>query len=483
MTDTSDRDPSFAVARGASALYVPDELDALYRNVPFGLALLDCDLRILRVNDALAKVDGISVEAHLGRHLRDVVPELAPVLEPLLRQVIATGEPIRGTEVHGTTLGTAGEPRSWAVDYYPVKTSAGEVAAVGVIVRETTRRKRTEVALRERDERLNVALAVSRAGTYRWHIRSGLVDEDANVVALRGGPCRTAEGFLAKIHSEDRGRVAAVIRRAIDEAVGFDLDYRIVWPDGSVHWLSDLGRMFTDADGRPLHVTGACADIDDRKRDEERLRELARQRDLVLKDSHHRIKNSIAAIAAILRTQTRFQTSDAARTELLDAVRRIGAIGRVHKVLYLSETFDTIDIGLHLEAVMGDVAASTVTALGGRPTIDVACPAGICLPAETVVPLSLIAIELVVNAVRHARPSNDGVNVHVDCAFGDALRLVVSDNGTDIRADDAMEAGGFGLRLVRLLTQQLNGRLTFNGNGRGTTATLIVPHTTAEAGQ
>ena len=135
-------------------------------------------------------------------------------------------------------------------------------------------------ALAEREERLRAALYASRTGTFRWDIRSNALDWDENLDRLFGlAPgltVRSLAGFLATVHPDDRARVVAACERCAATGADFDEEFRVVWPDGSVHWLDDKGRTFHDEQGRPSYMTGACVEITDRKAaEEERERRLA----------------------------------------------------------------------------------------------------------------------------------------------------------------------------------------------------------------
>ncbi|HWJ23346.1 MAG TPA: ATP-binding protein [Gemmatimonadaceae bacterium] len=135
-------------------------------------------------------------------------------------------------------------------------------------------------ALAEREERLRAALYASRTGTFRWDIRSNALDWDENLDRLFGlAPgltVRSLAGFLATVHPDDRARVVAACERCAATGADFDEEFRVVWPDGSVHWLDDKGRTFHDEQGRPSYMTGACVEITDRKAaEEERERLLA----------------------------------------------------------------------------------------------------------------------------------------------------------------------------------------------------------------
>ena len=140
-------------------------------------------------------------------------------------------------------------------------------------------REAAEHALAEREERLRAALDASRTGTFRWDIRTDALDWDANLDRLFGlEPGRTARSldqFIATVHPDDRERVIAACVRCATAGADFDEEFRVVWPDGSIHWLHDKGQTYRDADGRPRYMTGACVDVTDARRRQDELRSLA----------------------------------------------------------------------------------------------------------------------------------------------------------------------------------------------------------------
>lgn len=123
-------------------------LDTLLVSSPVAIGFWDRDLRFVRVNDALATINGLSPAEHHGRTLEEVIPGLAPSLEPLYRRVLATGEPVIHEETTDEEISGEGTARHWLSSYYPVRTEAGETIGVGGVIMEITGQRRADARLR-----------------------------------------------------------------------------------------------------------------------------------------------------------------------------------------------------------------------------------------------------------------------------------------------------------------------------------------------
>jgi PAS domain S-box-containing protein len=118
-------------------------LETLQSTAPVGFGLVDRDLRIVRMNETLAAVNGMPVDQQLGRTVAELVPNLWPQIEPLYRHVLETGEPVLNQEAEGQVSWAPGEVRFWLTSYYPVRVNA-EVVGIGTVVVDITQRKQAE---------------------------------------------------------------------------------------------------------------------------------------------------------------------------------------------------------------------------------------------------------------------------------------------------------------------------------------------------
>jgi two-component system, sensor histidine kinase and response regulator len=122
-------------------------LNAYFTASPVGMAVVDPQLRYMRVNQRLADITGVPLQSHIGTPIREIVPQLADILEPLYQEVFATGKPILNFELTGETNARPGELRDWQISYFPLMGEAGKPKAVGLVVNEITEWKRAEVEL------------------------------------------------------------------------------------------------------------------------------------------------------------------------------------------------------------------------------------------------------------------------------------------------------------------------------------------------
>lgn len=144
-------------------------LDTLLSAAPVGLGFWDRDLRYVRINDALAEMNGLPVSDHLGRTVEEVLPDLGPGLAALWRGILETGEPLLDVEIEGETPARPGVVRHWLANYYPVTGDDGEAIGLGGIVIEITDRKHAEAELEQARRRLEFLAEVGR-------VLAGLVD-------------------------------------------------------------------------------------------------------------------------------------------------------------------------------------------------------------------------------------------------------------------------------------------------------------------
>ncbi|RKH17632.1 PAS domain S-box protein [Corallococcus sp. CA047B] len=244
---------------------------------PVPLVLLWGLQGVLLYNDAFCLVAGGMHPGLLGRPAVEAWPEMAELNRHVLATVFSGGTVSFRDEPLVLTRNGVPEHVWMDLDYSPARDGEGRIEGVLAVVRETTARVRGERQVRDSEARLKFTLKAGRLGTWEWDLATRTLVASATCKAHFGrGPEApfSYEDLHAVIHPEDLGRIRAAVGRTLSEQVDYDIDYRVVWPDGSVHWVSVQGRLIPGPDGRPARMIGASRDITERKQAEARLRAL-----------------------------------------------------------------------------------------------------------------------------------------------------------------------------------------------------------------
>ncbi len=247
--------------------------------VPVGLCLIDRDLRFIGLNRRLAEMTGRTAEDSIGRTLVEVTPGVAAQLDPALRRALR-GETVHDLELHATLVGTACEGRAFLVSLQPMPGPEGNVAAALCSVLDITDRKRAEAALAKSESRLRRAISVGRMTAWEWDLATDALYATARLHELFGRPpasLRTMDAAVRCVHPEDLPRVTAIMQKTLSGNATADdtVEFRVVWPDGTLRWLHSRGRVEARNGDEPRRVVGITSDITERKRNEARITWLA----------------------------------------------------------------------------------------------------------------------------------------------------------------------------------------------------------------
>jgi two-component sensor histidine kinase len=200
------------------------------------------------------------------------------------------------------------------------------------------------------------------------------------------------------------------------------------------------------------------------------LEESGRQKDLLLKEVDHRVKNSLQIVSGLLHLQAK--TAGAAASQFHDAAARVAAIAGVHQQLHKSDDVGTVVLDRYLNDLCRGIAAASSSP--DRPWSLVVDAAPLVIATDLAVPLALIVNELITNAIQHSRPAGEGGAVHVVLATRpDTFSISVSDSGAGPAAGQS--DAGLGTRIVETLAHQIKATVAKHRLAAGYTVAITVP--------
>ncbi len=342
-----------------------------------------------------------------------------------------------------------------------------------VSLRDITERKRAEEALRESEERFR-QLAENVQDVFWLLSPEGqeILYVSPAYEQMWGRPCEQLYGdrqsWIDSIEPEDRETVLAKMSKQV-RGESTSVEYRIVQPDGSIRWIWDRSFPIKDEFGKVYRTAGIAEDITDRKLAEAQIKASLQEKEILLKEVHHRVKNNMQVICSLLELQSQ-SINDAQTIDLFrESQNRISSMALIHEQLYQSEHLDQIDLAEYIQSLVANLLQSFgCTNNGIHLNVNVA---PIYFNIETAIPCGLIINELVSNSLKYAFPqgSKGEVGIQFSQLASKQFHLSISDNGIGLPPNFHLETTEtLGLRLVRILTRQLKGVLEIDRH-QGTT--------------
>ncbi len=338
-------------------------------------------------------------------------------------------------------------------------------------------RARVEREFRENQRRLVEAQRIGRMGSWESDLVTGAIicsDEMYRIFEIDPQSLEWSfEGFLKNVHPEDRERVRQVRKDSIERKVPYEATYRLQMSDGRIRWVQTYGTTEYADDGTPLRIIGTVQDITERKRTEQQIAESLREKEMLLREIHHRVKNNLQIISSLLHFHSNKVAGAEAKAVFLDGQDRLRSMILVHDKLYRSENFSSIDFADYVRSLAGELERSNHT---HSRNIDLTVHVEkISLPVEIAPPCGMILSELLTNIFKYAFPDGRPGKVLIRAAIaGDRLVMTVQDNGIGFHENGGSAPGRFGLQMVRGLAEQLEGTVQIESKN-GTIVTLDIP--------
>lgn len=356
----------------------------------------------------------------------------------------------------------------------------GEIVGVFGLFTDVTDHRREEERLKRAESLMVDTQGVAHLGTWDWNLSEPHAKWSAELFRIYGldpaGHVPSYEDYLTRIHPDDRQRVIAATNAVLHNAKPYSHDERVYRPDGSLRWLHTWAEPVVE-DGKVVRLIGVCQDITDRKLAELEVGARLQEKEILLQEIHHRVKNNLQVIVSLLQMQA--GTVDDARIAavLAEAGGRVRSMALVHEAFDESANLGRIDFSEFVERVSREIAQSH-GAEERNIRVDLhAEPLNIGMGQA--VDCGLIVNELISNAFKHAFPAgrHGVIRIEIGSRPDGGASLLVADDGIGMPSEEIEGSlHTLGIRLVRALARQLGATLKIDVH-QGTRVLVELPAT------
>ena len=321
-------------------------------------------------------------------------------------------------------------------------------------VSDITERKKSEEALRTSEQRFRSFVEQAPTAIFEADARGRYVDMNPEALNQLGYERDELLGKRIEDLTAEGDRVLALTTFwELLENGKSEGEYRMVRKNGEEIWVSTLAVRLDES-----RYLAFCRDVTARRDAEEQLKASLHEKEILLKEIHHRVKNNLQVISSLISLQAEELKDPAARAAFRESRQRVRSMALIHENLYQSENLASIRIRDYIETVTKEMRRSFKS---NEISIDVDVEE-ILLGIDVAVPCGLIINELLTNALKHAFPGERSgkVTLHLHRSSPHAVRLVVEDDGVGFpEGVDFRSLTSMGMTLVLSLTQQIDGAI------------------------
>ena len=333
------------------------------------------------------------------------------------------------------------------------------------IIRDITEQRMIEQRLTESEDRYRSLFDNSISGIIYATVDGKILEANKTMLDLLGSPSLKATmqiNLLAFPMLVEAG-FSADFSRTVEsgECVSNCIHYTSKW--GSTccleYYLTPIKRK-----GIVTGVMGKVEDITDRKQAENKIETLLTEKDLILREVHHRIKNNMASIESLLKIQLERSSEENVRLQLKDAVGRLSSMRVLYEKLYQSEDFMQTSIDAYISRLVDEITEIFPESENIR--VEKALQS-FSIPSDVIFPLGIIINELLTNTLKYAftEKATEKLILIATRKTGRSVNIMVRDNGTGFPDQSQKGSGGFGLKLIRMLSEQIGAVPNFYNDG------------------
>jgi PAS domain S-box-containing protein len=440
---------------------------------------INSDQNVILFNKSAEKMFGYSQEEVIGKQIGLLIPrDVRDVHKQYVRNFGATGTTNRHMGALGAVRGLKKNGQE-----FPIEASISQIKTSGeklysVILRDITEREIARQQLLESENRFrnmadNAPVLIwlsDEKDVFTYFNKSWLTFTGRNLEEEKGW------GWTERIHSDEKENIINAYKAAFSKKEAFVSEFRLLRTDGTNRWILNHAIPRFTSDKRYNGFIGSCVDITERKVFEEQLNASLKEKEVLLKEVHHRVKNNLQIISSLLSLQAATLKDEKMLELMIESQNRIKSMALIHEKLYQTRALSKIDVRSYITELVDNLVTSYLTDRSSvKMELDIE---DIEFDIDTGIDVGLIINELISNSFKYAFPKDFTGEKKISVAIkknektGKVLMLI-QDTGIGIRSDfDLAASESLGLQLVDTLVQQFEGTIRFI-NDSGTTIEII----------
>jgi len=331
--------------------------------------------------------------------------------------------------------------------------------------RDVTERNQVEEALQKSQNNLEQAQTIAKIGSWEHNIKTGKLiwsKELKRIFDLENEPEETLyESYKNRIYPEDLTLVLSTLKAGLKTDYEYTIEHRIVLKNSAIKHIRGIGRAIFDFNNKVVAIKGTGQDITIEKEIQEKIKQSLLEKEILLKEIHHRVKNNLQIISSILNLQAGLLSDETTLNVLRDSQSRIRCMSLVHELLYNTTDFSSINLSEYTGNIVQNILRSYVTAYPIQLKFNVI---EIYISLDIAISCGLIINELVTNAIKYAFVDGRNRELTIEISQTDTkVKLVVADNGIGLPNNfDYKNTESLGMQLVVSLVHQIDGEISLD---------------------
>ncbi len=457
---------------------------SIFEQAAVGIRITDEEGRLIRVNQKLCQIMGYTEDELLTMTYVELIhPEFLNSTFVLEERIKKLG---KNRSIEKQNIRKDGSLIWVNVTSSQVEGIIGRGVCTMAIVEDISDRKQVEVALRKSEDKFqnmvaNIPGMVYQfrrdiAGDFHMDYASSFCQQLYEVPAIE--VMRNVNIIVDTIHPEQVEKFYDSINQSLETMQPWYYLWRMIAPSGKLKWIEAMSIPRRQENGEVLW-DGISMDATDRQLAQEQIRTTLHEKELLLKEIHHRVKNNLQIIISLLSLQSQYVQDERIDQLFQESQNRVYSMALIHEQLYQSTSLDRVNFADYANTLISHLQQSYFLRQSIELKVEIA---EIFLSIETAVPCGLIINELVANSLKYAFPENQLdisspvhplITVEFKQIDDNKFSLLIGDNGVGISADiDLNNLNTLGLSLVQMLTQQLEGEITLHSQ-QGTECNII----------